>query len=145
MWATLEVIALQRTGAYQQRAAELGEHLHAELAVLAAGGAVRAVRGRGLWAGVDVGPVFGTGLADRLMARGVLVKETRGSTLRIAPPPVIEKDELAWGLGQLRGAGRGVALKWTAPARTGGQARRSSWRRRLVLVYNPSTRSCVVL
>ena len=100
----LEVMAMLRTGEYQQRAAELGEYLHSELAALTATGAVREVRGRGLWAGVDVDPAFGTGwhLSELLMERGVLVKDTHGSTIRIAPPLVIGKDDLAWALEQLR-------------------------------------------
>ncbi|MFC8271941.1 ornithine--oxo-acid transaminase [Streptomyces sp. NPDC057271] len=100
----LEVIAMLRTGEYQQRAAELGEHLHAELRLLVGGGAVEAVRGRGLWAGVDIAPSKGTGreISERLMKRGVLAKDTHGSTIRIAPPLVIGKEDLDWGLEQLR-------------------------------------------
>ncbi|WP_406862657.1 ornithine--oxo-acid transaminase [Streptomyces sp. HUAS MG47] len=99
----LEVIAMLRTGEYQQRATELGEHLHAELNLLV-GGAVEAVRGRGLWAGVDIAPARGTGreISEKLMERGVLVKDTHGSTIRIAPPLVIGKEDLDWGLEQLR-------------------------------------------
>ncbi|MCF3146260.1 ornithine--oxo-acid transaminase [Streptomyces platensis] len=101
----LEVVAMLRTGEFQQRAAELGEHLHSELAQLAADGAVTAVRGRGLWAGVDINPSRGTGreISEQLMARGVLVKDTHGSTIRLAPPLVISKEDLDWGLNQLRG------------------------------------------
>ncbi|MBH5336515.1 ornithine--oxo-acid transaminase [Streptomyces pactum] len=100
----LEVIAMLRTGEYQRRAAELGDHLHRELNLLAGGGAVRAVRGRGLWAGVDIDPAHGTGreVSRRLMDRRVLVKDTHGSTIRIAPPLVITKEDLDWGLEQLR-------------------------------------------
>ncbi|MFD4995728.1 ornithine--oxo-acid transaminase [Streptomyces buecherae] len=100
----LEVIDMLRGGEYQQRATELGEHLHRELAALAGGGAVREVRGRGLWAGVDIDPALGTGreVSERLMARGVLVKDTHGSTIRIAPPLVVSKEDLDWGLEQLR-------------------------------------------
>jgi ornithine--oxo-acid transaminase len=100
----LEVIAMLREGEYQARAAELGDHLHQELALLADSGAVRAVRGRGLWAGVDIDPAVGTGreISERLMERGVLVKDTHGSTIRIAPPLVISKEDLDWGLEQLR-------------------------------------------
>ncbi|MFD9487893.1 ornithine--oxo-acid transaminase [Streptomyces sp. NPDC059991] len=100
----LEVIAMLRTGEYQQRATELGEHLHHELGLLAGTGAVEAVRGRGLWAGVDINPSHGTGrqISEQLMARGVLVKDTHGSTIRIAPPLVISKEDLDWGLDQLR-------------------------------------------
>ncbi|MGW7104504.1 ornithine--oxo-acid transaminase [Streptomyces sp. NPDC054838] len=100
----LEVIAMLRTGEYQQRATELGDHLHRELNLLVGGGSVTAVRGRGLWAGVDIDPARGTGrdISEKLMERGVLVKDTHGSTIRIAPPLVISKEDLDWGLDQLR-------------------------------------------
>ena len=100
----LEVIAMLRTGEYQQRATELGDHLHHELGLLTGSGAVTAVRGRGLWAGVDIAPGHGTGreVSEQLMERRVLVKDTHGSTIRIAPPLVISKDDLDWGLDQLR-------------------------------------------
>ncbi|WP_165989896.1 ornithine--oxo-acid transaminase [Streptomyces sp. YIM 98790] len=100
----LEVIAMLREGEVQRRAAELGEHLHHELGLLAGQGAVLRVRGRGLWAGVDIDPARGTGreISELLMARGVLVKDTHGSTIRIAPPLVISKEDLDWGLGRLR-------------------------------------------
>jgi ornithine--oxo-acid transaminase len=97
----LEVVAMLRTGEYQERAARLGEVLHRRLSALAgAPGPVTEVRGRGLWAGVDVDPAYGTGreLAERLLRRGVLVKETHGSTLRLAPPLVISEEDLEWGL-----------------------------------------------
>ncbi|CAM5436616.1 ornithine aminotransferase OS=Streptomyces glaucescens OX=1907 GN=rocD2 PE=3 SV=1 [Streptomyces glaucescens] len=100
----LEVIAMLRSGEYQARAAELGGHLHRELAELAGTGRVTQVRGRGLWAGVDVHPRYGTGreLSEKLMDRGVLVKDTHGTTLRIAPPLVISQEDLDWGLARLR-------------------------------------------
>ncbi|MFI2208906.1 ornithine--oxo-acid transaminase [Streptomyces sp. NPDC020141] len=100
----LEVIAMLNTGEYQRRAEELGDHLHRELGLLAGTGAVRAVRGRGLWAGVDIDPARGTGreISERLLERRVLVKDTHGSTIRIAPPLTISKEDLDWGLDQLR-------------------------------------------
>ncbi|MFJ1603171.1 ornithine--oxo-acid transaminase [Streptomyces sp. NPDC088253] len=100
----LEVIAMLRSGEYQRRAAELGDHLHRELGLLTGTGHVTAVRGRGLWAGVDIAPEYGTGreISERLMDRGVLVKDTHGVTVRIAPPLVISKEDLDWGLAQLR-------------------------------------------
>ncbi|MBZ4320885.1 ornithine--oxo-acid transaminase [Streptomyces huiliensis] len=100
----LEVIAILKTGEFQERATRLGEHLHHELGLLVGTGAVEAVRGRGLWAGVDIAPSLGTGreVSERLMERGVLVKDTHGSTIRIAPPLVISKEDLDWGLEQLR-------------------------------------------
>jgi ornithine--oxo-acid transaminase len=99
----LEVIAMLRTGEFQSRAADLGDHLHTRLASLVSGGEVTAVRGRGLWAGVDIAPGRGTGrdISERLMERGVLAKETHGATIRLAPPLVVSKDDLDWGLDQL--------------------------------------------
>ncbi|WP_316777152.1 ornithine--oxo-acid transaminase [Streptomyces sasae] len=101
----LEVIAMLRTGEFQERAVELGELLHRRLAEIAGSGRVTAVRGRGLWAGVDVDPGVGSGrvVSERLMERGVLLKDTHGSTVRIAPPLVVEEDDLEWGIEQLWG------------------------------------------
>ncbi|WP_406172870.1 ornithine--oxo-acid transaminase [Streptomyces sp. NBC_00996] len=101
----LEVIAMLRSGEFQRRAAELGEHLHRALALLTGTGHVTQVRGRGLWAGIDIAPAYGTGreISEKLMDRGVLVKDTHGVTIRIAPPLVISKEDLDWGLAQLRG------------------------------------------
>jgi ornithine--oxo-acid transaminase len=95
------VVGILRRGEYQARSAELGERLHAGLRALVGRG-VLAVRGVGLWAGVDIDPALGTGkqISSRLAERGVLVKDTHGSTLRFAPPLVITADEIEWALAQ---------------------------------------------
>ncbi|MGW7254108.1 ornithine--oxo-acid transaminase [Streptomyces sp. NPDC054834] len=100
----LEVIAMLRSGEYQARAAELGERMLRELSTLTGTGRVTAVRGRGLWAGIDVAPAVGTGreVCERLMDRGVLVKDAHRATVRIAPPLVIGEEDLDWALEQLR-------------------------------------------
>lgn len=105
----LEVIAMLRTGEYQRRAADLGDHLHRELGSLLAAGTLTAVRGRGLWAGLDIPPALGTGrtVSEALLRRGVLAKDTHTATIRLAPPLVISKDDLDWSLDQLRAALRG--------------------------------------
>ena len=99
----LRVVEMLQTGEFQRRAAALGEHLEAKLAELIGHG-VTAVRIAGLWAGVDIDPAIGTGreVAERLIARGVLVKDTHGQTIRIAPPLVIRATELDWAVEQLR-------------------------------------------
>lgn len=91
------VVGMLSRGEFQSRSAELGEHLHARLNALVGSG-VLAVRGRGLWAGVDIDPAIGTGkqVSLRLADRGVLVKDTHGSTLRFAPPLVITEEEIDW-------------------------------------------------
>ena len=58
---------------------------------------------RGLWAGVDLDPALGSGrhLCEAMASRGVLAKDTHGSSIRISPPLVISDADLAWGLEQL--------------------------------------------
>jgi acetylornithine/succinyldiaminopimelate/putrescine aminotransferase len=95
------VVAMLGRGEFQSRSAELGDHLHARLRALIGSG-VLAVRGMGLWAGVDIDPALGTGkqITLKLAERGVLVKDTHGSTLRFAPPLVITAEEIDWAIGQ---------------------------------------------
>ncbi|WP_173058328.1 ornithine--oxo-acid transaminase [Phytohabitans houttuyneae] len=97
-----EVVGLLKTGEFQRRSTELGERLHADLGALVGHGLL-AVRGRGLWAGVDIDPALMTGRAacERLAERGVLAKDTHGSTIRLAPPLVVQPAELDWAVEQL--------------------------------------------
>jgi ornithine--oxo-acid transaminase len=69
--------------------------LRGRLAPLVGHGVV-AVRCAGLWAGIDVDPGLGSGRAvsEALARRGVLVKDTHGSTIRLSPPLVVTEDEL---------------------------------------------------
>jgi ornithine--oxo-acid transaminase len=96
------VVDLLGTGEPQARAAALGERLHDRLRSLIGHGLL-AVRGRGLWAGIDIDPALMTGrrACELLAARGVLVKDTHGSTIRLAPPLVTAPDDLEWAVDQL--------------------------------------------
>jgi ornithine--oxo-acid transaminase len=96
-----EVVALLRTGEYQARARVLGEHFHARLGALPG---VSAVRGRGLWAGVEFSSLPGREVCERLAVRGVLAKDTHGNAIRLAPPLVISEEDLDWGLDQIEAA-----------------------------------------
>lgn len=98
----LRVVELLSTGEFQRRAAELGERLAALLQPLVGHG-VTAVRVAGLWAGIDIDPAVGTGrdVAERMLARRVLVKDTHGRTVRVAPPLVVQESELDWAVEQL--------------------------------------------
>ena len=89
------VVKLLATGEFQQRSTELGHHLHERLHELSGLG-VAEVRGRGLWAGVDIDPTIKTGreVSMALRDQGVLCKETHEHTLRIAPPLVITREEI---------------------------------------------------
>ena len=81
----------------------LGERLQAGIRSLIGHGVV-AVRGAGLWVGVDIDPSLATGreVCEALMARGVLVKDTHGSTIRFAPPIVASEEDLDFAVEQLR-------------------------------------------
>ncbi|KAA1376221.1 ornithine--oxo-acid transaminase [Aeromicrobium fastidiosum] len=96
------VVGLLETGEFQARSLELGRYLHGRLDELVGKG-VATVRGRGLWAGVDIDPLAKTGreVSMALRDRGVLCKETHERTLRIAPPLVITKDEIDHAVGAL--------------------------------------------
>jgi ornithine--oxo-acid transaminase len=100
-----EVVAMLSTGEFQGRAARLGEKLTAGLESLDRHGVVT-VRARGLWAGVDVDPEVASGrqLCERLMSRGVLAKDTHGSTIRLAPPLVAEESDIDFLVDALGGA-----------------------------------------
>lgn len=97
------VVEMLASGEFQTRAQALGEHLEQKLLGLVGHG-VTAVRVAGLWAGVDIDPAVGTGreIAERLLGRGVLVKDTHGHTIRLAPPLVIRGTEIDWAVEQLR-------------------------------------------
>jgi len=104
-----EVVAMLRTGEPQAQAAALGVVLDAELRALGPS-LVGDVRTRGAWAGVDLAPGMPEArrVCEALVARHVLVKDTHGRTLRIAPPFVTTADELRWAIGELRAALEGM-------------------------------------
>ena len=96
------VVGMLATGEYQDRARILGDHLHDRLDGLVGWG-VTGVRGIGLWAGIDIDPSLGSGrsVCEALLRKGVLAKDTHGSTIRLAPPLVIERAEIDWAVDQL--------------------------------------------
>jgi ornithine--oxo-acid transaminase len=89
------VIRLLDDGDLLARAHRLGAHLHGRLAGLVGHGVV-GVRGVGLWAGVDIDPALGSGrgVSEALATRGVLVKDTHGSTVRLSPPLMVTEAEI---------------------------------------------------
>lgn len=101
----LEVVRLLEEGQMQERAKQLGARLHEGLNKLIGHG-VTAVRGAGLWAGVDIDPAIGTAreVCLRLLDDGVLAKDTHGQTVRLAPPIVISEDDLDMLIGKFERA-----------------------------------------
>ena len=61
---------------------------------------VKEVRGRGLLIGVELLPEAGGArlLCEKLMVNNLLCKETHKHVIRIAPPLVIQKDEIDWAM-----------------------------------------------
>ena len=99
----LEAIAVLFDERLIERSAELGEHLLANLATIRSP-LIRAVRGKGLFIGLEVDPAHVTAreIVDRLLARGILTKDTHGTVVRFAPPLVIERSDLDWAVEQVR-------------------------------------------
>ena len=98
----IEVIDLLREGTYQRASAELGTWLLQALRD-AALPQVSELRGRGLWIGIDLDPAAGTArtLCERLMERGILAKDTHESTVRLAPPLCVSREDLGWALDRI--------------------------------------------
>ncbi|WJY00922.1 ornithine--oxo-acid transaminase [Curtobacterium sp. 458] len=90
-----EVVVMLGEGTFQQRALD-GEPLLRGLLEDLVGQGVVTHRVAGLWAGIDIDPALGTGkeIAHDMADRGVLVKDTHGSTIRFAPPLVVTDDEV---------------------------------------------------
>jgi ornithine--oxo-acid transaminase len=97
-----EVVEMLKTGEYQERSRELGEHMLSRLSAEAPT-TVAEVRARGLWAGVQLHPggESARGRCEKLMLDGVLAKDTHETTIRLAPPLVIERDDLDMAIDKL--------------------------------------------
>tara|TARA_B100001113_G_scaffold268727_1_gene223464 strand:- start:1568 stop:2785 length:1218 start_codon:yes stop_codon:yes gene_type:complete len=65
---------------------------------------IKEIRGKGLWLGVEIDPqlISGKDLSKMCLDHGILCKETHETTIRFAPPLVITKEELDWGLDKIK-------------------------------------------
>ena len=97
-----EVLRLLADGRLIEASAELGDRAAARLHA-AAHPAVREVRQRGLWLGIELvaDAPSAREASKRLMDRGVLAKDTQERTLRLAPPLTVTAEELEWALERL--------------------------------------------
>ncbi|HUB96151.1 MAG TPA: ornithine--oxo-acid transaminase [Stellaceae bacterium] len=97
----LEALLVLEEEGLVERSRELGAHALSRLAALRHP-ALRDVRGKGLWIGAEIDPAYASArtVCERLVARGVLTKETHETVVRIAPPLVIGRADLDWGLDQ---------------------------------------------
>jgi ornithine--oxo-acid transaminase len=82
------------------RSAELGAWLLEALRTIAHPDVVE-VRGRGLLIGLEL-RVPARPFCEALKERGVLCKETHDTVIRLAPPLVVAREDLAWAVEQIR-------------------------------------------
>ena len=99
----LEALAVLCDEKLVERAAELGDHLLAQLKTVKSP-LIREVRGKGLFVGleVDARRTDARTVVDRLLARGLVSKDTHGTVVRFAPPLVIARAEIDWAVEQVR-------------------------------------------
>jgi ornithine--oxo-acid transaminase len=90
--AALDVLVEERLC---ERAAGMGEYLRQGLSAIPSPH-VKEVRGIGLWIGVEIHRSSGRArpFCERLLAEGVLCKETHDQVIRFAPPLVVTKEDL---------------------------------------------------
>jgi len=91
----LEALHVIRDEGLVQRSRALGAHMLERLRAIKSP-ALKNIRGRGLWAGAEIDPRFASAreACERLLAKGVLSKETHHTVVRLAPPLVIARDDL---------------------------------------------------
>ncbi len=95
----LEALHVIRDEGLVERSRTLGDHMLRRLNSIR-GPALKAVRGRGLWAGAEIDPRFASAreVCERLLAKGVLSNATHGTVVRLSPPLVISREDLDWAL-----------------------------------------------
>jgi ornithine--oxo-acid transaminase len=93
----LEAINVIRDEGLVEKSRMLGERMLARLRAIDSP-ALKDVRGRGLWAGAEIDPAVASAreACERLLAKGVLSKETHHTVVRLAPPLVISCEDLDW-------------------------------------------------
>ena len=98
-----KVVEILNTGKYQENAATQGEYLTNALRALKSP-RIMEIRGRGLWVGIEFHKEAGVArqYCEKLMAEGMLCKDTHEQTMRLAPPLCITRDEIDWALERLR-------------------------------------------
>jgi ornithine--oxo-acid transaminase len=105
----MRALELMEEDRLPQRSAELGSYFMEQMKLIKCP-AIREIRGIGLWIGMDLDPSIITArkMCEMLKEHGVLSKETHETVARFAPPLVITKEELDWGLTKIREVLEGV-------------------------------------
>ncbi len=94
-----EALCLLEEEHLDQHSAELGTYMLERLRRIRSP-LIKEVRGKGLWAGVEFSPeaISAREVCEKLLLKGVLSKETHSTVVRFAPPLIITKAELDFGL-----------------------------------------------
>jgi ornithine--oxo-acid transaminase len=82
-----------------ERSAELGKYFLEQLRAIRSS-AVKEVRGRGLWIGIELHKEARP-YCEALKEQGILCKETHERVIRIAPPLVITREEIDWAMDRI--------------------------------------------
>jgi ornithine--oxo-acid transaminase len=99
----LEALALLFDERLIERSAELGGYLLEQLRTVRSP-LIHELRGIGLFIGLELSPggISAREVCLRLLAHGVLTKDTHESVLRFAPPLVVTHEQLDWALARIR-------------------------------------------
>lgn len=85
---------------FVENSREMGRYFRSELKKID-NPLIKEVRGRGLFIGVEL-KEDARPYAEKLKKEGILVKDTKKTVLRFAPPLVITKDEIDWALERIK-------------------------------------------
>ena len=88
-----------------ERAATMGDYLLQRLKAISSP-VVTDVRGKGLLIGIELDPrrVSARQFVETLLKHGVLSKDTHGTVARFAPPLIVDREQLDWGVARIRDA-----------------------------------------
>ncbi|MEF8874930.1 MAG: ornithine--oxo-acid transaminase [Candidatus Thermoplasmatota archaeon] len=93
----LEVIKEEN---FVENSREMGRYMRKQLKEIDSP-LIKEVRGRGLFIGVEL-KEEARPYSEELKEEGVLVKDTKGTVLRFAPPLIITKDQIDWALERIK-------------------------------------------
>lgn len=85
-----------------EHSAAMGEYLLGQLARIETP-LIREIRGKGLFIGIEIDPALASAreVCEALIDRGLLSKETHETVVRLAPPLIIDKEEIDWAVTQI--------------------------------------------
>jgi len=108
----LEALTVIEEEGLVERSRVLGAHMLERLNAMRSP-ALKAVRGRGLWAGAEIDPEIASArtACEMLLDKGVLSKETHDTVVRLAPPLVIAQDDLDLALDRFEDVLRELEMK----------------------------------